>query len=211
MTNFPLPSISRGIAALAGFLVAPLVLAQFSISPAVAADFDVGSMHISQPWARATPKGADDGAGYMTITNKGSTPDRVNCVSDDASKQCQIHSMTIEDGVMKMRPVEGGLEIKPGETVTLKPGGYHMMFVDLKHPLEQGKSVAAELKFDHAGMVKVDYPIAAIGAPAPGAAAGGGMMMQGPSGAMSGPSGGAMSGPSGGAMSGPSGGMQMGK
>ena len=71
MTNFPLPSISRGIAALAGFLVAPLVLAQFSISPAVAADFDVGSMHISQPWARATPKGADDGAGYMTITNKG--------------------------------------------------------------------------------------------------------------------------------------------
>ncbi len=191
MTNFPLPSISRGIAATLGLLIAPLVLAPFSITPAVAADFDVGSMHISQPWARATPKGADDGAGYMTITNKGSTPDRVNCVSDDASKQCQIHSMTMEGGVMKMRPVEGGLEIKPGETVTLKPGGYHMMFVDLNHPLEQGKSVEAELKFDHAGTVKVDYPIAAFGAPAPGAAAGGGtMMMQGPSGAMSGPSGG---------------------
>jgi hypothetical protein len=80
-----------------------------------------------------------------------------------------------------------------------------MMFVDLNHPLEQGKSVEAELKFDHAGTVKVDYPIAAIGAPAPGAAARGGtMMMQGPSGAMSGPGGGAMSGPSGG-------GMQMGK
>ena len=54
--------------------------------------------------------------------------------------------MTMEDGVMKMRPVEGGLEIKPGETVTLKPGGYHMMFVDLKHPLEQGKSVAADVE-----------------------------------------------------------------
>jgi len=208
MTNFSLRSTARGIAATFVLFTAPLVLAQFAASPAAAADYDVGPMHISQPWARATPKGAAAGAGYMTITNKGPTPDRVSCVSDDASKQCQIHSMTMDGGVMKMRPVEGGLEIKPGETVTLKPGGYHMMFVDLDHPLEQGKSVEAELKFDHAGTVKVEYPIAAIGAPAPGAAAGGGtMMMQGPSGAMSGP----MSGPNGGAMSGPSGGMQMGK
>ena len=205
MTNSSLRSISGSIAAIVALCGAPFLLAQFSITPAAAADYDVGSMHISQPWARATPKGADNGAGYMTITNKGSTPDRVSCLSDDASKQCQIHSMTMEGGVMKMRPVEGGLEIKPGETVTLKPGGYHMMFVDLNHPLVQGKSVEAELKFDHAGTVKVGYPIAAIGAPAPGAAAGGGtMMMQGPSGAMSGPGGGAMSGPSGG-------GMQMGK
>jgi periplasmic copper chaperone A len=200
MTNSSLRSISGGFAAIVALCGAPFLLAQFSITPAAAADYDVGSMHISQPWARATPKGADNGAGYMTITNKGSTPDRVSCLSDDASKQCQIHSMSMEGGVMKMRPVEGGLEIKPGETVTLKPGGYHMMFVDLNHPLVQGKSVEAELKFDHAGTVKVDYPIAAIGAPAPG----GTMMMQGPSGAMSGPGGGAMSGPSGG-------GMQMGK
>ena len=92
-----------------------------------AADYDVGSIHISQPWSRATPKGASSGAGYMTITNKGATPDRVSCVSSDASAQCQIHTMTMEDGVMKMRPVEGGLEILPGETVTLKPGGFHMM------------------------------------------------------------------------------------
>ncbi len=76
--------------------------------------------------------------------------------------------------------MEGGLEIKPGETVTLKPGGFHMMLVDLKHPLEQGQSVKATLKFDHAGTVDVEYPIAGIGAPAPGAAdAGGGSMMMG--------------------------------
>lgn len=148
--------------------------------PAQAADYDVGSIHISQPWARATPKGAASGAGYMTITNKGTAPDRVNCVSSDASAQCQIHTMTMEDGVMKMRPVEGGLEIKPGETVTLKPGGFHMMLVDLKHPLEQGETVKATLKFDHAGTVDVEYPIAGIGAPAPGAAdTGGGSMMMG--------------------------------
>jgi periplasmic copper chaperone A len=153
-------------------------------SPAAAAgDYDVGSIHISQPWSRATPKGAASGAGYMTLTNKGAAPDRVSCVSDDASAQCQIHTMTMEGAVMKMRPVEGGLEIKPGESVTLKPGGNHMMFLSLKHPLEQGGTVKATLKFDHAGTIDVEYPVLAIGAPAPDASAGG-SMMQGSGGAM---------------------------
>ncbi len=155
-----------------------------------AADYDVGSIHISQPWARATPKGATSAAAYMTLTNSGKTPDRVSCMSSDASAECQIHSMTMDNGVMVMRPVEGGLEIKPGETVTLKPGSFHMMLLNLKHPLEQGNSLHATLKFDSAGTVQVDYPIAAIGAAAPGARAGGGSMMQ--SGGMMGPKGGAM-------------------
>jgi periplasmic copper chaperone A len=142
-------------------------------------------MHIAQPWSRATPKGATSGAGYMTITNKGTTPDRLSCVSSDASGQCQIHSMTMEGGVMKMRPVEGGLEIKPGETITLKPGSFHVMFVDLKHPLERGNTVKVTLKFNNAGTVDVEYPVMAIGAAAPGAAAGGGnMKMQGTGGGM---------------------------
>jgi len=148
-------------------------------SVAQKADYDVGSIHITQPWSRATPKGATAGAGYMTITNKGTTPDKVSCVSDDASAQCEIHSMTMEGGVMKMRPVEGGLEIKPGETVTLAPSGFHVMFSQLKHPLEQGKTVKATLKFDKAGTVDVEYPVLAIGASAPGTASGGGMKMQG--------------------------------
>lgn len=149
------------------------------VSPALAAgDYNVGSIHISQPWSRATPKGAAAGAGYMTLTNKGSAPDKVSCVSDDASAQCQIHSMTMDGGVMKMRPVEGGLEIKPGESVTLKPGGYHMMFLDLKHPLEQGQTVKVTLKFDHAGTIDVEFPVLAIGAAAPGSSAAGGSTMQ---------------------------------
>jgi len=168
------------VVASAGFAL-QLAAAQFV--PAHAADYDIGSIHISQPWARATPKGAADGAAYMTVTNKGTAPDRLSCVSSDAAKQCQIHSMTMEGGVMRMRPVEGGLEIRPGETVTLKPGGYHVMLVDLNQPLEQGKTVTAKLKFDTAGTVDVAYPIAGIGAPAPGGGAasapGGTMMMQG--------------------------------
>ena len=107
-------------------------------------------------------------------------PDRLSCIASDVSATCQIHSMIMDNGVMKMRPVEGGLEIPPGETITLKPSGLHLMLVDLKHALEPGKTVEATLRFEKAGTVKVDFPIAAIGASAPGAAAaptGGTMMM----------------------------------
>jgi copper(I)-binding protein len=160
-----------------------LVLTQLAAANAQAKDFDVGSIHISQPWARATPKGASSGAAYMTITNNGKTPDRVACVSSDASAQCQIHTMTMDNGVMMMRPVEGGLEIKPGETVTLRPSSFHVMLVNLKHPLEAGNTLTATLKFDSAGTIDVQYPIAAIGAAAPGTPPGGGtMMMDGPGG-----------------------------
>jgi copper(I)-binding protein len=159
-------------------LFAATVAFACSTVAAPAADYDVGSIHIAQPWSRATPKGAKAGAGYMTITNKGTIPDKVSCVSDDASAQCEIHSMTMEGGVMKMRPVEGGLEIKPGETVTLAPAGFHVMFRDLKHALEEGKTVKATLKFDKAGSVDVEYPILAVGATAPGTASGGGMKMK---------------------------------
>jgi periplasmic copper chaperone A len=156
-----------------------LAAAQLAAAGAEAADYDVGPIHIAQPWARATPKGASSGAGYMAVTNNGTTPDRLTCVSSEAAAKCQIHTMTMEGGVMKMRPVEGGLEIKPGETVTLKPSGLHVMFVDLKHPLEPGKTVEATLKFEIAGTVDVAYPIAAIGAAMPGAPAGGNMMQGG--------------------------------
>jgi copper(I)-binding protein len=161
------------------YIVAAIMLLAHSIIAAHAADYDVGSIHITQPWSRATLKGVTSGAGYMTITNKGTAPDKVTCVSDDASAQCQIHTMTMEGGVMKMRPVEGGLEIKPGETVKLAPLGLHLMFRDLKHPLEQGKTIKATLKFENAGTVDVEYPILAGGSPGPSSAGGGGMKMQG--------------------------------
>jgi periplasmic copper chaperone A len=159
-------------------------LAPISTTPVQAADYDVGSIHITAPWARATPKGASSGAAYVTIANKGTVPDRVTCVSSGVSAACQIHTMAMERGVMKMRPVEGGLEIKPGETVTLKPSGLHLMLVDLKHPLEQGKVVEASLQFEKAGTVKIEFPIAAIGAAAPGTPAGEGHMMEGHGGMM---------------------------
>jgi copper(I)-binding protein len=172
MKNFAWKPILRGLSVLVAMAAMPLVPA-----PAEAADFNLGPIHITQSWARATPKGASAGAAYMTITNNGTAPDKVSCVASEAAGECQIHTMTMDGGVMKMRPVEGGLEILPGQTVTLKPGGLHVMLLDLKHPLEQGSMVKATLKFEHAGTIDVDYPIAAIGAPAPGGDSPGGMMM----------------------------------
>ncbi len=154
-------------------------VALFAAGTTHAADYDVGAIHVAQPWARATPKGASSAAGYMTVTNGGATPDRLTCVSSDAAAECQIHTMSLEGGIMKMRPVDGGLEIPPGGTVVLKPAGLHVMLVNLKHPLEPGKMAEVTLKFEKAGTVEVELPIVAIGAPAPGVAAGGGgtMMM----------------------------------
>ena len=180
MQTMDLRTFSRALAILVVASLAPFLARQ-----AAAADYTVGSLHITRPWARATPKGADDGAAYMTVTNTGKTPARLSCVSSNASAKCQIHEMTMTGGVMKMREVEGGLQIKSGETVTFKPGSYHLMLVELKAPLQQGKSVEATLKVDTGATAQVEFPIAAIGAPAPGTEAGGGSMkMQGSGGMM---------------------------
>jgi copper(I)-binding protein len=155
-------------------------LLQLSVSQVHAEDYKVGSIQITQPWARATPKGASAGAAYMTVTNSGTTAQHLNCVSSDVATECQIHEMSMDGGVMKMRPLQGGLEVKPGETVTLKPGSFHLMLVGLKQPLQAGTSIEATFKVDSGTTVQVAFPVAAIGAPAPGSAPGGQMNMQGP-------------------------------
>jgi len=155
-------------------------LLQLSVSQVHAEDYKVGSIQITQPWARATPKGASAGAAYMTVTNSGTTAQHLNCVSSDVATECQIHEMSMDGGVMKMRPLQGGLEVKPGETVTLKPGSFHLMLVGLKQPLQTGTSIEATFKVDGGSTVQVAFPVAAIGAPAPGSVPGGQMNMQGP-------------------------------
>ena len=170
----------------AGFaIVTALCLILLPSAGARAGEYDVGPIHIADPWARATPKGASSAAAYLAVTNNGPVPERLSCAGSDAAAQCQIHTMGMENGVMKMRPVEGGLEIRPGEMITLKPGGDHLMLTQIKHPLEAGKTVEATLQFEKAGTLKVEFTILAMGAAAPGAPAGGGsMMMEGHGGHM---------------------------
>jgi len=145
--------------------------------PGWAETYRIGAIEIEQPWARATPKGATIGAGYMKITNRGTEPDRLIGGTVGFARRFEVHSMTMEQGVMKMREVKDGLEIKPGETVELKPGGYHVMFVDLKDPLKQGDHVKVTLNFAKAGTIEVEYPVEAMGAGAPAAGSGGPMKM----------------------------------
>lgn len=139
-------------------------------SDACAEDYSVGSLQIGNPWTRATPKGSTVAGAYMKITNKGSAPDRLVGGSAAVAGRFEVHSMVTEQGVAKMRPVEGGLEIKPGETVELKPGSFHVMLTGLKQPLEKGQKVKGTLEFEKAGKVDIEYAVEAVGVSAPGAA-----------------------------------------
>ena len=80
----------------------------------------------------------------------------------------EVHEMTMTDGVMKMRRLQTGLEIKPGQSVELKPGGYHLMVVGLKEALKDGQTVKGTLVFEKAGTIEVEYGVAPIGAPSGG-------------------------------------------
>jgi hypothetical protein len=143
---------------------AATLLAICLVAPAHAEDIMAGSLKISAPWARATPKGASVGGGYLTITNTGSAPDKLIGGVTSVANSFEVHEMTMDNGVMKMRPVTGGLEIKPGQTVTLNPGGYHIMLVGLKQQLKEGEHFKAALEFAKAGKVDVDFTVEGIGA-----------------------------------------------
>src|SRR5262245_358331 len=134
-----------------------------AIAPAQAEDVTAGSVKISAPWIRATPKGAPVGGGYMTITNTGSVSEKLIGGTSDVSSRFEIHEMSMEDGVMKMRPA-AGVEIKAGQTVELKPGGYHVMFVGLNESLERSQHIKVTLYFEKAGNVPVDFVVEGIGA-----------------------------------------------
>jgi periplasmic copper chaperone A len=131
---------------------------------AMAADYKVGSIEINAAWTRATPKGAEVAGAYMTITNTGTTTDRLLAGSSPVAGHFELHMMTMDDGVMKMRPLTGGLEIKPGATVELKPVAAHVMLVGLKKPLSQGERVKATLEFERAGTVEIEYKVEGMGA-----------------------------------------------
>jgi copper(I)-binding protein len=135
---------------------------------AFAHDYKAGSLEIKHPWARATPKGAAVAGGYLTIVNNGTVPDRLIGGAISAADRFEIHEMSMDNGVMKMRHLPKGLEIKPGETLELKPGSFHLMFMQLKQPFEKDQRIKGTLVFEKAGTVEVEYAIEAIGAsPAP--------------------------------------------
>jgi len=133
-----------------------------------------GGLAIDTPWLRATPNGAKVAGGYVGIANAGPEADRLVGAAIPQAGRGEVHSMSMEGGVMRMAPVAGGLAIEPGGRVALKPGGYHLMFLDLTSPLQAGSTVRGSLTFARAGTVPVTFMVAPIGAQGPAGASGGG-------------------------------------
>ena len=144
------------------FLAFVLLLA--GIGAASAHSYKLGTLEIGHPWARATPPTAPTGGGYLSVKNTGTEPDRLISISSPAAQTVQVHQMKMEGNVMRMRELDGPLEIKPGETVTLAPGGMHLMMMGLKEPLKQGEKVPLTLVFEKAGKIDVELVVVAMGA-----------------------------------------------
>lgn len=146
---------SRLLALLALLLVA---------SPAGAHDYKLGALQIAHPWARATPPTAPSGGGFLSITNTGTTPDRLISAKSPAAGMVQIHEMKMDGNVMRMRELENGLEIAPGATVNLAPGGLHLMMMGLKVPFKKDENVPVTLVFEKAGSIDVELAVLPLGA-----------------------------------------------
>ena len=123
--------------------------------------FGADSIAIERPWARASAPGQMVGGGFMTIIHQGNGEDRLVSATTPIAREVQIHTMNMDGGVMRMRPVEGGLAIPAGGRVVLQPGGLHLMFMDLSTPLVAGTTFPVTLRFAKAGEIKVDFNVEA--------------------------------------------------
>lgn len=152
------PPMSRAIA----FAMFAAMLAS---GAAIAVDYQAKALRVSDPFVRATPPGAKVAGAFMTIRNQGTEPDRLLSASSPVAGLVEIHEMAVEGGMMKMRAVKG-IDLKPGATVELRPGGYHVMLQDLKQPLKQGDQIPVQLKFEKSGVVEIKVQVEAMGAAA---------------------------------------------
>ena len=131
---------------------------------ASAALAQTGQLEVSDAWARATPGKAENGVAYLTIRTP--TPDRLVSVSSPVAKKAELHTMEMAGMVMKMRPL-AGLDIPAGQSVTLKPGGEHIMLMGLNGPLREGQSFPLTLTFEKAGARAVTVAVEKAGAAGP--------------------------------------------
>ncbi|MCT4371851.1 copper chaperone PCu(A)C [Yangia mangrovi] len=126
--------------------------------------YEIGVLHIENAFSRASLPNQPVGGGFFTVTNTGAEDDRLisASTSPERADHMEIHEMAMDGQVMKMRELPDGLPIPAGETVELKPGGFHLMMMGLKQPLVEGESVTISLTFEKAGTIEIPL---AIGAP----------------------------------------------
>jgi copper(I)-binding protein len=134
-----------------------LIFAAFS---AGAQEYRLGTLTAGHPWSRPTAGPTKLGAAYLILKNEGQEADTLQSVSSPDVAKVEIHEHTQDgQGVMRMRPVEGGLKIPAGGTVEFKPGGYHLMLIGLKHNLEEGQRIPLKLHFAQAGDLDIEVKI----------------------------------------------------
>lgn len=122
---------------------------------------------VERPWARATVPGASIGGGYLVIRNQGVAADRLVGAASPVASRVEIHAMAMEKDIMRMREVKS-VDVPAKGAVEFKPGGYHLMFMELKAPLKPGTKVPVTLRFEKAGEVKAEFAVEAVGAAGPG-------------------------------------------
>ena len=133
---------------------------------AAAHDTKLGDLTITQPWARATPGAAKTGAVYLTIENGGQQDDRLVAASTPAATKTELHTHVMDNGVAKMRQVES-IDLTAHATAELKPGGLHIMLIDLTKPLREHDNFPLTLIFEHAGSIEVEIHVEKAGATGP--------------------------------------------
>jgi copper(I)-binding protein len=143
----------------------PFAYAAAGLLISAAAIAETGLIELKNAWARATPGGAETAAAYLTIESP--VADRLVGVATPVAKKAELHTMSMDGGVMKMRPLDG-IEVSPTHPVTLKPGGIHIMLFGLTHPLQQGQSFTLTLSFEKSGNRDVTVGVEKPGAMAPG-------------------------------------------
>lgn len=143
------------------------LVALLLVGVAEARDYRTANLEIMTPWARATAPTAPAGGGFVVIKNTGPTADRLVSARSAIAETVQVHEMKMDGNVMRMRELESGLEIPAGATVSLAPGGFHLMLMGLKQPLRQGSTVPVTLVFEKAGSIDIELAVEGLGAAKP--------------------------------------------
>lgn len=147
---------------------ASLIASSLPLPAALAHEFRAGDLLVDHPWTRAVAERAPTAAGYMVIRNTGAVPDRLVSAETPRVRIVELHEMTMIDGIMRMRPIAGGIVIPAGQEVRLAPGGLHLMLVGPQGGFVQGARIPLTLVFERAGRIEVELAVEAAGARASG-------------------------------------------
>ena len=154
-------------------LILSLTATALIATAAQAATYRLGGLEVAQPWSRPAAAGVN-GAGYMTVTNRGSVPDTLTAIESPAAKKVEMHRSAMAGGLMTMQQVNSVL-LPPGKAITFAPAGYHVMLIGLAKAQKTGDVVPATLVFKSGARLKIEFSVGM--GPATGAAPMGAMPM----------------------------------